>query len=90
MVVPGCRVCHRYADAPVFLVLDFSLVCKIRSGASELFKPVNITVEVQETRAEGRYSIEGKAEMPGFTFVVMFVLVMCLCNLLKQTDTILF
>uniref|UniRef100_I3KWR0 Hepatocyte growth factor receptor n=1 Tax=Oreochromis niloticus TaxID=8128 RepID=I3KWR0_ORENI len=46
------------------------LVCKIRSGATELFKPVNITVEVHEGKVEGRYSIEGKAEMPGFTFVV--------------------
>uniref|UniRef100_A0A3B4GCT7 receptor protein-tyrosine kinase n=1 Tax=Pundamilia nyererei TaxID=303518 RepID=A0A3B4GCT7_9CICH len=46
------------------------LVCKIRSGATELFKPVNITVEVHEGKVEGRYSIEGKAEMSGFTFVV--------------------
>lgn len=47
-----------------------SLVCKIRSGTSELFKPVNITVDVHEGRVEGRYSIDGKAEVPGFTFVV--------------------
>uniref|UniRef100_A0A8C7RBR5 receptor protein-tyrosine kinase n=1 Tax=Oncorhynchus mykiss TaxID=8022 RepID=A0A8C7RBR5_ONCMY len=46
------------------------LVCKIRSGAIELSKPVNITVEVQEGKVEGRYSIDGNAEMPGFTFVI--------------------
>uniref|UniRef100_A0A8D0AFX2 receptor protein-tyrosine kinase n=1 Tax=Sander lucioperca TaxID=283035 RepID=A0A8D0AFX2_SANLU len=45
-------------------------VCKIRSGATELSKPVNITVEVHEGKVEGRYSIDGKAEMPGFTFVI--------------------
>lgn len=48
-----------------------SLVCKIRIGTMELFRPVNITVEVHEGKAEGRYSIDGKAEMSGFTFVVM-------------------
>lgn len=47
-----------------------SLVCKIRSGTTELSKPVGITVEVNEGKVEGRYSIDGKAEMPGFTFVV--------------------
>ncbi|KAM4581933.1 macrophage-stimulating protein receptor isoform 2-T3 [Fundulus diaphanus] len=46
------------------------LVCKIRSGATKLFEPVNITVEVHEGRLEGRYSIDGKAQMSGFTFVV--------------------
>ncbi|XP_065097049.1 macrophage-stimulating protein receptor [Paramisgurnus dabryanus] len=47
------------------------LVCKIRSGATEtLFKPLNVTARVHEGRVEGRYSIEGSAEMPGFTFVV--------------------
>ncbi|XP_040059681.1 macrophage-stimulating protein receptor isoform X3 [Gasterosteus aculeatus] len=46
------------------------LVCKIRSGSIELSKPVNITVEVHEGKVEGRYSIDGKAEMPGFTFVI--------------------
>ncbi|XP_038152026.1 macrophage-stimulating protein receptor isoform X1 [Cyprinodon tularosa] len=46
------------------------LVCKIRSGATELFKPISITVEVHEGKVEGRYSIDGKAEIPGFTFVV--------------------
>ncbi|KAF3855839.1 hypothetical protein F7725_016562, partial [Dissostichus mawsoni] len=45
------------------------LVCKIRSGAAELSRPVNITVEVHEGKVEGRYSIDGKAEMPGFIFV---------------------
>ncbi|XP_030633319.1 macrophage-stimulating protein receptor [Chanos chanos] len=48
-----------------------SLICKIRSGATEpLFRPVNITVKVHEGKVEGRYSIDGKAEMPGFTFVI--------------------
>ncbi len=48
-----------------------SLLCKIRSGATEpLFKMVNVTAKVHEGRVEGRYSIEGSAEMPGFTFVV--------------------
>nr|XP_055040727.1 macrophage-stimulating protein receptor isoform X2 [Misgurnus anguillicaudatus] len=47
------------------------LVCKIRSGATEpLFKPLNVTARVHEGQVEGRYSIEGSAEMPGFTFVV--------------------
>lgn len=53
----------------------FSLVCKIRSGATELSKPVNITVEVHEGKVEGRYSIDGKAEMSGFTFVVIFAVI---------------
>lgn len=52
-------------------------MCKIRSGAIELSKPVNITVEVHEGKVEGRYSIDGKAEMPGFTFVVIFVVLLC-------------
>lgn len=58
-----------------FVVLFFSLVCKIRSGATDLSKPVNITVEVHEGKVEGRYSIDGKAEMPGFTFVVIFTII---------------
>lgn len=54
------------------MVLLLSLVCKIRSGTTELSKPVSIMVEVHEGKMEGRYSIDGKAEMPGFTFVVIF------------------
>uniref|UniRef100_A0A3Q3WBW3 Macrophage-stimulating protein receptor n=1 Tax=Mola mola TaxID=94237 RepID=A0A3Q3WBW3_MOLML len=46
------------------------LVCKIRSGTAELSKPVSITVEVHEGKVEGRYSIDGKTEMSGFTFVI--------------------
>ncbi|XP_053724128.1 macrophage-stimulating protein receptor isoform X1 [Synchiropus splendidus] len=46
------------------------LVCKIRSGDTDLMKPVNVTVEVHEGKVEGRYSIDGKAEMPGFTFLI--------------------
>lgn len=61
-----------------FVVLLFSLVCKIRSGTTELSKPVNITVEVHEGRVEGRYSIDGKAEMPGFTFVVISAIIIYL------------
>ncbi|XP_061544735.1 macrophage-stimulating protein receptor isoform X3 [Phycodurus eques] len=50
------------------------MVCKIRSGATDLSKPVNITVEVHENeggmKVEGRYAIDGKAEMPGFRFLI--------------------
>ncbi|XP_049589444.1 macrophage-stimulating protein receptor isoform X1 [Syngnathus scovelli] len=50
------------------------LVCKIRSGATDLSKPVNVTVEVHEgeggMKVEGRYAIDGKAQMPGFTFLI--------------------
>uniref|UniRef100_A0AAY5L3W5 Macrophage-stimulating protein receptor n=1 Tax=Esox lucius TaxID=8010 RepID=A0AAY5L3W5_ESOLU len=46
------------------------LVCKILSWGIELATPVNITVEVHEGRVEGRYSIDGKAETSGFTFVI--------------------
>ncbi|XP_077583217.1 macrophage-stimulating protein receptor isoform X1 [Stigmatopora nigra] len=50
------------------------LVCKIRSGATDLSKPVNVTVEVHESeggvKVEGRYAIDGKAGMPGFTFLI--------------------
>ncbi|KAK2862548.1 hypothetical protein Q5P01_002081 [Channa striata] len=46
------------------------LVCKIRSSTSELSKPLNITVEVHEGKVEGRYSIDGKAQALGFTFVI--------------------
>ncbi|XP_041944494.1 macrophage-stimulating protein receptor [Alosa sapidissima] len=46
------------------------LVCKIRSGSSQLFRPVTAMVRVDEEKAEGSYFINGTAEMPGFTFVV--------------------
>uniref|UniRef100_A0A3B4B939 Sema domain-containing protein n=1 Tax=Periophthalmus magnuspinnatus TaxID=409849 RepID=A0A3B4B939_9GOBI len=52
-----------------FFLLLYSLVCKIRSGTTELSKPVNVTIEVHEGKVEGRYSIDGRAEMPGFTFM---------------------
>ncbi|XP_031423733.1 macrophage-stimulating protein receptor [Clupea harengus] len=45
------------------------LVCKIRSGLTELFRPVTVTVRVDEEKAEGSYFINGTTEMPGFTFV---------------------
>ncbi|XP_061584010.1 macrophage-stimulating protein receptor [Cololabis saira] len=46
------------------------LVCKIRSGTTNLSKPVDITVEVHEGKVEGHYAIDGKAEIPGFAFVI--------------------
>lgn len=55
-------------------------MCKIRSGSTELSTPVNVTVEVSEEKVDRRYYIDGKAEMTGFTFVVMLVLVLLLCN----------
>lgn len=57
------------------MALLFSLVCKIRSGAAEQSRPVNVTVEVHEGKVEGRYSIDGKAEMPGFIFVVILAVI---------------
>lgn len=64
-----------HADANMLMWFFFSsLVCKIRSGATDLSKAVNVTVEVREgeggMKVEGRYAIDGKAEMPGFTFLV--------------------
>ncbi|XP_062328311.1 macrophage-stimulating protein receptor [Osmerus eperlanus] len=59
----GCAVLSQKSNST-------HLVCKIRSGEIELSKPVNVTVEVHEGKVEGRYSIDGKAEMPGFTFVI--------------------
>jgi len=47
-----------------------SLVCKIRSGAIDRSKVLTVAVEVHEGKVDWRYSIHGKAEMPGFTFVV--------------------
>ncbi|KAL2091214.1 hypothetical protein ACEWY4_013477 [Coilia grayii] len=46
------------------------LVCKIRSGPTELFREVPVRVQVEEERAEGSYFINGTADLPGFTFVV--------------------
>lgn len=59
-------------------------MCKIRSGATELSRPVNITVEVHEGKVEGRYSIDGKAETPGFTFVVTLDLIVHITS--SQTE----
>ena len=69
-----------------FLVLLCSLLCKIRSGTTDLSKPVNITVEVHESKVEGRYSIDGKAEMPGFTFVVIFAKIMHISALQPENN----
>ena len=49
---------------------SLSLVCKILSGAMELSKALTVNVEVHEGKVDWRYSIQGKAEMPGFMFVV--------------------
>ncbi|XP_035242619.1 macrophage-stimulating protein receptor [Anguilla anguilla] len=46
------------------------LVCEIHTGAKELLQPVDIVAEVHEGKVEGRYSIDGKAQIQGFTFVV--------------------
>ncbi|CAL8355745.1 unnamed protein product [Gadus morhua 'NCC'] len=46
------------------------LVCKILSGAMELSKALTVNVEVHEGKVDWRYSIQGKAEMPGFMFVI--------------------
>ena len=62
-------------------------MCKIRSGATELSKPVNITVEVHEGKVDGRYSIDGKAEMPGFRFVVILAIIML--SKISQIESIL-
>ncbi|MBN3302051.1 RON protein, partial [Amia calva] len=43
---------------------------QLQTGATELFQPLQITVEVHEGKVEGPYSIEGKAQIDGFTFVV--------------------
>ncbi|XP_070758264.1 macrophage-stimulating protein receptor-like [Enoplosus armatus] len=44
------------------------LVCKIQ-GETTPNQDLNITLEVHEGEVEGRYSIEGMAQMPGFSFV---------------------
>lgn len=66
-----------------------SLVCKIRSRTTELSKPVNIMVEVHEGKVEGRYAIDGKAEMPGFTFVVTIQLHLY-CNMMLRKTFVFF
>lgn len=52
------------------------LMCKIRSGVTEppFNKPINVTVSVREDRKEGPYFINGTDEMPGFTFVVFYLI----------------
>uniref|UniRef100_A0A3Q3BEF5 Macrophage-stimulating protein receptor n=1 Tax=Kryptolebias marmoratus TaxID=37003 RepID=A0A3Q3BEF5_KRYMA len=61
------------ACSVISLKSNNTLVCKIRSGVMELSKPVNITVEVHEGKVEGRYSIDGRAEIPGFKFVTPII-----------------
>lgn len=51
------------------------LTCKIRPGLTEPpFKPTNVTVSVREDRKEDPYFINGIDEMPGFTFVVIYLI----------------
>lgn len=45
------------------------LVCKIKEKRSSN-QQLTITLEVHEKDAEQRYSIQGTAQMPGFSFVV--------------------
>ncbi|KAL2090927.1 hypothetical protein ACEWY4_013190 [Coilia grayii] len=46
------------------------LVCQIGAEVSEVSQPLSITLEVDEGKVEGRYSIQGRAQIEGFTFVV--------------------
>ncbi|XP_063767768.1 macrophage-stimulating protein receptor-like isoform X2 [Eleginops maclovinus] len=43
------------------------LICKIQENTPS--QNLNITLQVHEGKVEGRYSIEGTAQMPGFSFV---------------------
>ncbi|XP_031723364.1 macrophage-stimulating protein receptor-like [Anarrhichthys ocellatus] len=43
------------------------LVCKIQENTPN--QDLNITLEIHEGEVEGRYTIEGTAQMPGFSFV---------------------
>lgn len=51
------------------------LMCKIRPGVTKPpFMPINVTVDVHEDRKEDPYFIKGIDEMPGFTFVVFYLI----------------
>ncbi|XP_075996998.1 macrophage-stimulating protein receptor-like isoform X2 [Genypterus blacodes] len=45
------------------------LVCEIHQQRTTANQELNITVEVHEGKVDSRYSIEGKAQMSGFSFV---------------------
>ncbi|XP_036389774.1 macrophage-stimulating protein receptor-like isoform X1 [Megalops cyprinoides] len=46
------------------------LVCRIQPTVMKEDMPVLITVEVHEGKVEGHYSIDGRTQIQGFTFVV--------------------
>lgn len=46
------------------------LVCVIHQQERVLNQGLTITLQVHEGNVEGRYSIEGEAQMHGFSFVV--------------------
>nr|XP_046198940.1 macrophage-stimulating protein receptor-like [Oncorhynchus gorbuscha] len=45
------------------------LVCSIHPNVTGPYQDLNITVEVHEGKVEGCYSIQGQAQITGFTFV---------------------
>lgn len=47
----------------------YRLVCKIQEKTT-VSQNLTITLEVHEGEVEGSYSIEGTAQIPGFSFVV--------------------
>lgn len=55
---------------PPFVVFScFRLVCRIQ-GKNNPGQDLKIVLEVHEGEVEGRYSIDGTAEIQGFSFVV--------------------
>uniref|UniRef100_A0A4W5PNI1 Macrophage-stimulating protein receptor n=1 Tax=Hucho hucho TaxID=62062 RepID=A0A4W5PNI1_9TELE len=63
----------RVGETPCTVVSEKSnstqLVCSIHPKVPGPSQDLNITVAVHEGKVEGRYSIEGQAQMIGFTFV---------------------
>lgn len=51
--------------------LYFRLVCQISGDVTDVSQPLSITLEVDEGVVMGRYSIHGKAQMDGLSFVVI-------------------
>ena len=74
---PTCTESHGHTWGTNILLqtkiyLTFRLVCQIGAevpGESQPFQ--SITLEVDEGIVEGRYSIQGRAQIDGFSFVVM-------------------
>lgn len=63
------KVCRCVSCCHVWGAFGFRLVCKIQ----EKNKPgqdLKMVLEVHEGEVEGRYSIEGSAQIRGFSFVV--------------------